>query len=373
MPPKCFEVLAAAAFDTLVTNGTLASTTSGRTIVTDAAGLVDANAVKLGPTGAGTAQTRAFVRSVLLSTGTGTGQLDFTSGVVKANAGNVGGVSGVTFPATVADQAKLLKYFQLALVTNTGIDLTATEAEINSTSGTFAHGTDSQESLRDRGDAAWLTGSTHSAADVWAVATRTITGGTIDTITGLTIANAENMTTRFLGMIELDGSVYRYTTNALEMGPGGAGSDPLASLVPGSYASGTAGYYLGALGAGDITVSVPVVDDDGYFELVQGADYQGSNRVTFTIGASPNLSNGTVAFIYRPSAGASVVSIAGTVSGGGGSSQTVLVAFTHTQTAAMSPGANHLRPGVHRDEHRLRHAAGGERPIQRDSAAGVKD
>jgi hypothetical protein len=58
----------AAAFDTLVTNGTLASTTSGRTIVTDAAGLVDANTVKLGPTGAGTAQTaRDIGSSVLLS------------------------------------------------------------------------------------------------------------------------------------------------------------------------------------------------------------------------------------------------------------------------------------------------------------------
>lgn len=61
--------------------------TSGRSIVVDASGLVDANAVKIGPTGAGTAQTARDVgASVLLSTGTGTGQLDFTSGVVKANA-----------------------------------------------------------------------------------------------------------------------------------------------------------------------------------------------------------------------------------------------------------------------------------------------
>ena len=57
MPPREFMVLTAATFDTLVTNGTLASTTSGRTIVTDASGLVDANMVKAGPTGGGTAQT----------------------------------------------------------------------------------------------------------------------------------------------------------------------------------------------------------------------------------------------------------------------------------------------------------------------------
>jgi len=86
MPPVRLQVLAAAAFDTIVTNGTIASTTSGRTITTDAAGLVDANAVKMGPSGSGTALTaRDIGLSVLLSAGTGTGQLDFTSGVVKGN------------------------------------------------------------------------------------------------------------------------------------------------------------------------------------------------------------------------------------------------------------------------------------------------
>src|SRR5882724_11823300 len=66
-------------------------------MVVDAAGLVDANMVKAGPTGAGTAQTaRDIVASVLLSAGTGTGQLDFTSGVVKANATQL---LGGTIPA----------------------------------------------------------------------------------------------------------------------------------------------------------------------------------------------------------------------------------------------------------------------------------
>lgn len=43
---------------------------------------------------------------------------------------------------------------------------------------TFDQTTDSLEAIRDRGDAAWLTAagfSTHSAADVWAVGTRTLT------------------------------------------------------------------------------------------------------------------------------------------------------------------------------------------------------
>jgi hypothetical protein len=60
--------------------------TTGRSMVVDAAGLIDANTVKIGPTGSGVAQAaRDIGTSVLLSAGTGTGQLDFTSGVVKAN------------------------------------------------------------------------------------------------------------------------------------------------------------------------------------------------------------------------------------------------------------------------------------------------
>jgi hypothetical protein len=60
--------------------------TSGRSMVVDANGLVDSNAVKVGPTGSGTAQTaRDIGASVLISSGSGTGQLDVTSGVIKAN------------------------------------------------------------------------------------------------------------------------------------------------------------------------------------------------------------------------------------------------------------------------------------------------
>jgi len=46
------------------------------------------------------------------------------------------------------------------------------------TSWTYDRTTDSLEAVRDRGDAAWTTAagfSTHSAADVWAVATRALT------------------------------------------------------------------------------------------------------------------------------------------------------------------------------------------------------
>jgi hypothetical protein len=60
--------------------------TAGRTLVVDANGLADANTVKVGPSGSGSTQTaRDLGASVLLSSGTGAGQLDFTAGVVKAN------------------------------------------------------------------------------------------------------------------------------------------------------------------------------------------------------------------------------------------------------------------------------------------------
>lgn len=54
------------------------------------------------------------------------------------------------------------------------------------TGGGYDRTTDSLEAIRNRGDSAWTTAtgfSTHSAADVWAVATRTITSLDEDTVT----------------------------------------------------------------------------------------------------------------------------------------------------------------------------------------------
>jgi hypothetical protein len=63
--------------------GLLAPATAARTLVVDANGLADANMVKAGPTGAGTAQTaRDLGASVLLSSGTGAGQISLSSGEV---------------------------------------------------------------------------------------------------------------------------------------------------------------------------------------------------------------------------------------------------------------------------------------------------
>jgi hypothetical protein len=85
----------------------------------------------------------------------------------------------------VATAAKLLAYFQSALRSDVTVD-----PDIG---GSYDDGTDSQQAIRDRGDAAWTTAagfSTHSAADVWAVGTRELTGFSASFKTGYALSSA---------------------------------------------------------------------------------------------------------------------------------------------------------------------------------------
>jgi len=92
--------------------------TSGRSMVVDAAGLVDANAVKMGPSGSGTAQTARDVgASVLISAGSGTGQLDVTSGVIKANLAQILGTALTETAGQIA--AAFKKFFNIGTPTST--------------------------------------------------------------------------------------------------------------------------------------------------------------------------------------------------------------------------------------------------------------
>lgn len=114
------------------------STGVQRYLVVDTAGLADSTTVKAGPSGSATAQTaRDLGASVLLSSGTGTGQLSITLGIakvdvelIKANAVVNGGV--ITFPtgATLASTTNITAG-TIATVTNltnaaTAGDLTTT-------------------------------------------------------------------------------------------------------------------------------------------------------------------------------------------------------------------------------------------------------
>lgn len=79
-----------------------------------------------------------------------------------------------------------LDHLLAASVTGTDVTDNSIVAKLVSKSATadwdsYTNTTDSLEALRDRGDAAWVTAtgfSTHTAADVWAAGTRTLTAGT---------------------------------------------------------------------------------------------------------------------------------------------------------------------------------------------------
>jgi hypothetical protein len=86
--------------------------TAGRTVVVDAAGLIDANAVKLGPTGSGTAQTAR----------------DLGAGVnVSQIGGQTASAAGtVTFPGTVASATNITAASGITLASSQTFDNTGT-------------------------------------------------------------------------------------------------------------------------------------------------------------------------------------------------------------------------------------------------------
>jgi hypothetical protein len=121
--------------------------TAGRTVVVDANGLIDATTVKLGPSGSATAQAaRDIGTSVLLSTGTGTGQLDFTDGIVKSN---LWAVLSTVLTESVGGYlaAAYKKFFDVATPTSDMNTITAVGTAT-------ALGTQAKTDVRDVADAA---------------------------------------------------------------------------------------------------------------------------------------------------------------------------------------------------------------------------
>lgn len=106
---------------------------------------------------------------------------------------------------------------------------------------TFSSTTDSQEALRNRGDSAWITAtgfSTHSAADVWSVATRVLTANTnLNDPTAAAIADA-------VWDEALSGHLSAGSTGEA-LNAAGAAGDPWTTSLPGAYGAGSAGYIIG--------------------------------------------------------------------------------------------------------------------------------
>ena len=113
----------------------------------------------------------------------------------------------------------------------------------------------------------------------------------------------------------------------------GAASDPLLNLVPGAYASGTAGYILGSINPAQVTVTSPVATDGTSITIVRGDDYLNTDgrALTFTGATWPTLTAGTVALIVDVSG--TPTSYAGVITG----AQACYVELTDTQTTALNP------------------------------------
>lgn len=262
-------------------------TAFGGTAGTFASGRPEVNTTHL----AGTSQTaRDIGASVLLSSGTGTGQLSLSSGAVLLQATQTGVTiptvttltnapsdsSGVTtllsrlsaaragyldnlsagavalassLTSVAGDVTTILGKFTgitslaqwLGLIAGKQTGNTTARTELRATgagSGTFDETTDSQEALRDRGDAAWTTAtgfSTHSAADVWAVGTRVLTAAT--NISG---PIADQVWEEAIA----DHSGTAGST-AEQLSAAGSAGDPWATALPGAYTSGQAGKIVG--------------------------------------------------------------------------------------------------------------------------------
>lgn len=260
---------------TIRKDSSLKPATAGRTLVVDASGLADANTVKIGPTGSGTAQTARDVgASVLLSAGTGAGQLDFTSGVVKANTTQFAGsavtaasgipevkvasiaASAITATSIASDaitDAKVASDVTVASVTGAVGSVTGNVGgNVNGSVGSIATGGITAGSI-----AADAIGASELAADAVAeiaagVRTELTTElGRIDAAVSTRLASAGYTTPPTVGAIAdqvwdevLSGHAGVGSTGAALAAAGGSG-DPWATALPGAYGAGTAGQIVG--------------------------------------------------------------------------------------------------------------------------------
>ena len=318
---------------TLRKTSALKPATAGRTLVVDSAGLADANVVKLGPTGSGTAQTaRDIGASVLLSSGTGTGQLNFTSGVVDANTTKVSGTSqtakdlgainvtnlntlsghdpGTTLGTSTLTQTQVTggayAINSASFAFNSALDLTTTQkasvnAEVDSALDTAIPGTPTANSVNER----ILTMDNNlpsdpaDASDI-AAAFAALTTDVTDLETAVT--NLANSTVQLDATGELAFQAF-YAANTAStsiddvidaIGTGGGGGDPWTTSLPGTYTAGQAGYILGH-------------NLDAQISGIGGATGPGADTVTITIKvASVAVANAQV-WISSDSGGSNVI------------------------------------------------------------------
>lgn len=263
----------------------LVPTTAGRTLVVDAAGLADANTVKLGPTGTGTAQTaRDIGASVLLSTGTGTGQLDFTSGVVKANLAQILGTALTETAGLLAGGFK--KFFNVAAPTLTclGIDQTGDSyARIGAPVGASISA-----------DVAGV------QADTDNIQTRlptSLVSGRIDASVGAVAANAITAAAIADGAIDratfaADTGLQTIRSNTAQAGAAGTVTLDASASVTDSFYNGTAIILTGGTGVGQARLIVSYVGSTKVATISPSWGTNPDNTSTFAVMPTARISVG---------------------------------------------------------------------------------
>lgn len=275
------------------------------------AGILDVNAKNLG----GAAQTgRDIGASVLLSAGTGAGQLDFTSGVVKANLVQIIATALTETSGQIA--AAFKQFFNIASPTSTMNLITAVTTATTATNLTNAPTVGDftavmKTSLNAATPAVTVsdkTGFSLSAAGVqaiWDALTSALT--TVGSIGKLLVSGGSAPTlSQIVNGIwdEPNASHVTAGTTGKNLSTAGSGADPLLNAVPGAYGVGTAGYDLGHIYSATQTTPISFVNPVNLTQttvgpLVPGDDYRFADgfQLAFTSPyGSTNLVGGSVVY-----------------------------------------------------------------------------
>ncbi len=122
----------------------------------------------------------------------------------------------------------------------------------------------------------------------------------------------------------------------------GGSADPLGNFVPGSYASGTAGYVIGHL-AGTQVITVAVVATNGDVSLVRATDYYAADgrAITWTdnSAAFPDLTGATILVTVYNRDFSIAATWTATCLNPGASAQTVQLELAASQTRALGATA----------------------------------
>lgn len=227
--------------------------TSGRSMVVDASGLVDANTVSVGATGAGTAQTaRDLGASVLLSVGAGTGQVNLASGLVRSDVLRINNTV-----QTAADVGALVA----TVGTPAGASVSADVAAVKAVDDAIKAKTDNLPAAP--------------------ASTTNITGGTITTVTNLTNAPTAG---------DLTATMKTSVTTAA------TAATPTAAAVTGNVGGNVVG-SVGSVAAGGITAASVATDaidadalsSDAITEIVNGVLAGTITELSAIPAASPTL------------------------------------------------------------------------------------